>query len=57
MPRLRGLCHSCLGGDLDLIVHKGQILCMNCYHKRFSSSPQNDPPATMKDLKSKWEKK
>jgi hypothetical protein len=56
---MKGLCHSCLTSDVELITEKGQVLCMDCYHSRQKQSRENreiiDPP-TFEKLRKKWEK-
>lgn len=31
---MKGLCHSCLDYKVELVIHKGQIICKHCYEKR-----------------------
>jgi len=55
---MRGLCHSCLTSDTEIIEHKGTRICMDCYHRSFKQSQENkdlSDPATLEDLKFKWE--
>ncbi len=52
----KGLCHQCLTANVKVITHKGQIICMDCYHKKFKPSPENSPPPTLNDLKNKLER-
>ncbi len=30
---MRGLCHSCLTSNVELVVEKGKILCKDCHKK------------------------
>ncbi len=60
LSKLKGLCHACLTSDVELIKDKGQIICMDCYHRKYKQSSENmkktDNP-TLNDLKQKWERK
>lgn len=55
-----GLCHSCLSSSVELVKDDDQILCYNCFGRKFSKkSPENDEvktKATFEALKKKWEK-
>jgi len=54
---MKGLCHSCLSSDQELIEYKGTFLCMDCHHTKFKPSEENKPIPTMNDLKKKLERK
>ena len=58
---MKGLCHSCLTTDVELIIEKGQVLCMDCYHKRYPKQSQENKNITdnesIEKLKDKWERK
>jgi len=30
---MKGLCHSCLTNNVDLVIDKDKILCNSCYEK------------------------
>ncbi len=57
---MKGLCHSCLTSDLELVIDNDIILCYNCFGRIYSKrSPENDEiktKATFEALKKKWEK-
>jgi len=59
MGKMKGLCHSCLTTDVEVINDKGQIICMTCFHNKQRQSQENkditDPPSLEK-LKKKWQK-
>jgi len=52
----KGLCHSCLNNNVELIEYKGNIICMTCYHNKFTESQVNKT-YDMKDVKEKFERK
>jgi len=33
MYDMKGLCHSCLTSDVELVIAKGKILCTACHEK------------------------
>ena len=33
---MRGLCHVCLSSNVEVIIEKGQILCIACLEKKRS---------------------
>ena len=54
---MKGLCHSCLTSDVELVQEKGHILCFECFGKRHQGkSAENQPPPTINDLKKRWKK-
>jgi len=30
---VKGLCHSCMTSDVELVIDKGKILCTDCHEK------------------------
>lgn len=57
---MKGLCHSCLSADVELIIERGNIMCMDCYHFKQKQSQENRGianPATFENLKKKLERK
>ena len=56
----KGLCHMCLGSDLEIIDTEDN-LCSTCCHnfhnyKKQSHENQESTNYTIGDLKKKWEK-
>ena len=55
---MKGLCHSCLTSDVELVDDMGQILCFECFgRKHQKKSPENESKPSLDDLKKKWESK
>lgn len=52
---MKGLCHSCLSSDVELIEEKGRFLCMNCHHKLFPKKSAENEEVSLDKLKEKWE--
>jgi len=53
---MKGLCHSCLTSDVELVNDRGQIICVVCFGKRYKmKSPENEEISFAK-LKDKWER-
>ena len=31
---MRGLCHNCLTSGVEILIEKGQIICLKCLEKK-----------------------
>jgi len=57
---MKGLCHSCLTSDVELVEENNQILCYDCFGKKYRKKSQENEEiktqVTFEALKKKWEK-
>lgn len=54
---MKGLCHSCLTPNVELVTEKGQILCFDCFGKKHQGKSAENQEVSLKKLKDKLEKK
>lgn len=54
----KGLCHKCLGTNLEVRHVEGKgVVCQNCENSKYPrNTSENQPPPTAEDLKKAWEK-
>ncbi len=54
---MKGLCHACLTSDVELIKDKGQILCQDCFGRRYTKKSVENEEVSLEKLKEKMENK
>jgi len=54
---MKGLCHSCLTPNVELIIDKGHITCQECYGKKYPKKSVENEEVSLKRLKDKMERK
>jgi len=54
---LKGLCHSCLTSDMELVDDDGQIICVVCFGKKYKMKSPENQEETFEKLKEKWKRK
>ncbi len=53
---MKGLCHSCLTSDVELVDDRGQVICVVCFGNRYKmKSPENEE-ISLDKLKEIWKK-
>ena len=54
---MKGLCHSCLTNNVELIIDRGLILCQECFGKRYPKKSQENEEVSFEKLKEKMERR
>lgn len=54
---MKGICHACLTSDVELVMDKGQIICLVCFGNRYKMKSPENVEDSFEKLKEKWEKK
>ena len=54
---MKGLCHECFTPNVEIVIEKGQILCQNCFGKRYSKKSPENEESSIEKLKERWKRK
>ena len=38
---MKGLCHNCYTSNVDLVISKGEMICMPCFEKKEKTKSSN----------------
>lgn len=54
---MKGICHSCFTTDVQLVIERGQILCQECFGRRYTKKSAENQEVSLSKLKEKLERR